>query len=133
MTIYVAGRAKHRLNDVAKIQERLKARGHVITYDWPADDGAIKKPYRENRPANVKAQEEMLRAAAAADIFILLDDEGLRGAYVELGAFLKDCLDNPQGRRAYIVGPDSHERQFIFESPDFVFFKDSIEEVYKEL
>lgn len=75
----------------------------------------------------------MLKQAAKADIFIMLDDPGLRGAYVELGAFLLDCLENSEGRRAYIVGPNSHEREFIFESPEYVLFADSIEEVYKDL
>ncbi|HEX5448132.1 MAG TPA: hypothetical protein VFW90_02955 [Candidatus Saccharimonadales bacterium] len=133
MKVYVAGRARHRKDDVAEIQEKLKSMGFEIAYDWPAGDSQIKKPYRENRQANLAAQAEMLKTAADADIFILLDDEGLRGAYVELGAFLADCLKNSQGRRAFIVGPDSEERQFIFESPGYVSFADSIEEVYKAL
>ena len=52
---------------------------------------------------------------------------------MELGAFLRDCLDNPKGRRAYIVGPDSHERESIFESPEYVIFCNSIEDVYADL
>jgi hypothetical protein len=75
----------------------------------------------------------MLKAAAKADIFILLDDPGLRGAYVELGAFLSDCMSNPVNRKAYIVGPDAHQREFIFESPEYVNFTDNIDEVYKDL
>lgn len=131
--VYVAGRARHRKDDVAEIQNRLKSIGFEIAYDWPARDSRIKKPYRENRQVNLDAQAEMLEASASADIFILLDDEGLRGAYVELGAFLADCVKNPKDRRAYIVGPNSHERQFIFESPDYVQIVGSIEEVYESL
>jgi hypothetical protein len=132
---YVAARAKYRTNDVAQIQKVLKSNGQVITYDWAINNAKIKKPYRnaENRRWNLEAQAKMLKAAAGADIFILLDDEGLRGAYMELGAFLKDCLDHPEGRRAYIVGPNSHERESVFESPDYVLFADTIEEVYKDL
>lgn len=135
MIIYVAGRAKYRANDVAQIQKILKKSGHKIAYDWASANDDIKKPYRhpEHRKANLGAQAIMLKAAAKADVFILLDDEGLRGAYVELGAFLKDCLDSPAGRRAYIVGPNSHQREFVFESPDYVFFMDTIQEVYKDL
>jgi hypothetical protein len=109
--------------------------GYKIAYDWPSGDVDIKKPYRDSvhRKANLAAQAKMLTAAAKADIFIFIDDPGLRGAYVELGAFLTDCLDNPKGRRVYIVGPDSRKREFIFESPNYVIFADSIEDVYTDL
>ncbi len=135
MKVYIAARAKFRANDVAEIQEKLKVIGYKLAYDWPSGNDEVKRPYRDskNRQYNLEAQEKMLEAAARADIFILLDDEGLRGAYIELGAFLTDCLDNPKDRKAYIVGPHSHEREFIFESPDYVIFMDSIDEVYEDL
>jgi hypothetical protein len=135
LKIYVAARAKYSAGIVADIQSVLKANGHSITYDWAANSSLIKKPYRypKNRKWNLKAQASMLKSAAEADVFILLDDEGLRGAYIELGAFLKDCLDHPGRRRVYIVGPDSYRREFIFESPEYVLFCDSIDEVYKDL
>jgi len=63
----------------------------------------------------------------------LLDDEGLRGAYVELGAFLTDCIRRPKDRRAYIVGPNSADREFVFESPAYVIFAKTIDEVYADL
>ncbi|HET7529018.1 MAG TPA: hypothetical protein VFJ84_02200 [Candidatus Saccharimonadales bacterium] len=130
MKIYVSGRAKTRLADVKQIQRRLTKMGHQVISDWTAAD--VKRPYRDpvNREHNIEVQAEMLRKAAKADIFIMLDEPGLRGAYIELGAFLTDCLKNSSGRQAYIVGPDSHEREFIFESPQYVFFCDGIEEVY---
>jgi hypothetical protein len=95
----------------------------------------VRKPYRDpkNRRQNLIVQAKMLKSAAVADVFIFLDDENLRGAYVELGAFLKDCIDRTSGRKAYIVGPDSHKREFIFESPEYVFFVDTIDEVYEDL
>jgi hypothetical protein len=75
----------------------------------------------------------MLNAAAEADVFILLDEPGLRGAYIELGAFLYQTFKYPGDRKVYIVGPDSHEREHLFESPDFVKFVNSIDDVYKDL
>ncbi len=134
-SVYVAARAKFRTKDVEDIQKRIKKLGYGVAYDWPSGNNRIRKPYRtpENRESNLAAQAEMLEAAAKTDIFILLDDPGLRGAYVELGAFLTDCLENSKGRKAYIVGPDSHEREFIFESPDYVVFTDTIDEVYDDL
>lgn len=135
MKIYIAARAKYRADDVAKIQKTLKSMGHNVAYDWPSGNSEIKRPYRDprNRKQNLAAQARMLKAAAKADIFIFLDDPGLRGAYVELGAFLTDCLQNSKSRRAYIVGPASHEREFIFESPEYVVFADNIEQVYEDL
>ena len=134
-TVYVAARAKYRANEVAAIHKRLKQMGYELTYDWPAGNNEIKKPYRDlkNRKHNLEAQSKMLKAASETDIFIFLDDAGLRGAYMELGAFLRDCLERPKGRKAYIVGPDSHERESIFESPEYVIFRDTIEEVYEDL
>jgi hypothetical protein len=75
----------------------------------------------------------MLNAAADADVFILLDEPGLRGAYVELGAFLHAGLKDTKNQKVYIVGPDSQKREHIFESPEFVEFVNDIAAVYKDL
>ena len=133
---YVAARARYRAKEVAEIQDTLVDMGYETAYDWPSNNDDIRKPYRnpKNRAHNLNAQEKMLKAAAETDIFIFLDDPGLRGAYVELGAFLHSCMDKPhKNRRAYIVGPESHIRQHVFESPEYVIFQDSIEEVYEDL
>ncbi len=133
MKIYVAARAKHRLAEVRGIHKKLQTLGHIVNHDWTMAD--VKRPYRNpnNRVYNVNVQAKMLKEAAYADVFILLDEPGLRGAYAELGAFLTDCLENSKGRRAYIVGPNSAKREFIFESPRYVKFADTIEEVYRDL
>ena len=133
MKVYVSARAKTRLSEVREIHAELKTMGFTITSDWV--DQEIKKPYRDprNRVYNTKLQEDMLRSAAKTDIFIMLDEPGLRGAYVELGAFLTDCLGDSKNRKAYIVGPMSHEREFIFESPDYVVFADDVNSVYEAL
>jgi hypothetical protein len=133
LKVYISARAKTRLNEVKDIQKELKDLGHEVAYDWTTS--GVKRPYREkaNRVHNIEAQAQMLKTAAKADIFIFLDDPGLRGAYVELGAFLTDCLENSTGRKAYIVGPDSHERESVFESPEYVVFAGEIDEVYQDL
>jgi hypothetical protein len=135
MKIYIAARAKTRLTEVRVIQDKLRTLGHTITYDWAVEDVDIKRPYRHAsyRKHNALAIPRMLKAASEADIFILLDEPGLRGAYIELGAFLADALKKPRSRKVYVVGPDSYEREHIFESPEYVKFADSIEEVYKDL
>jgi hypothetical protein len=132
-TVYISARAKTQLENVRDIQQKIANLGYQIVSDWTS--AIVKRPYRDlaNRQQNIEVQTKMLERAARADIFVLLDEPGLRGAYVELGAFLTDCLNNSKGRRAYIVGPDSHEREFIFESPNYIVFADTIEEVYKDL
>jgi len=133
--VYVSARAKYRADEVAEVQRKLQKIGYEVMYDWPSGNTKIAKPYRnsKNRKVNLPAMTKMLRAAADADIFILMDSEGLRGVYIEYGAFLKAALDSPQNRQAYIVGPNSHEREHVFESPPFVHFVDDIEEVYEHL
>ncbi|HLG91216.1 MAG TPA: hypothetical protein VI336_03620 [Candidatus Saccharimonadales bacterium] len=135
MKIYIAARAKTRIDEVKKIQEKLTSMGHSIAYDWAVANVNVKKPYRD--PANRKHNEatipKMLKAAAEADIFILIDEPGLRGAYIELGAFLADVLKRPNHRRVYVVGQNSYEREHVFESPECIKFANSIEEVYKDL
>lgn len=135
MKIYIGARAKTRLAEVKQVQDKLKSMGYTITYDWAVANADTRRSYRDpaNRERNKSAIPKMLNAATEADVFILLDEPGLRGAYVELGAFLADCLKNPKSRRVYIVGPDSHEREFIFESPEYVFFAKNIDEVYTAL
>jgi len=135
MKIYIAARAKTRAGEVMKIQDELRSMGHAINYDWAIANVNVRKPYRDpvNRRHNASAIPKMLKAAAEADILILLDEPGLRGAYVELGAFLHEALKNPQSRKVYIVGPNSHEREHIFESPEYVVFAKNIDEVYLPL
>ena len=135
MKIYIAARAKTRLNEVKKIQEKLSGMGHTITYDWTVANVNVRKPYRElaNRGHNESAIPKMIKAATEADVFILLDEPGLRGAYIELGAFLTDVLKRPHRRRVYIVGPDSLKREHLFESPEYVKFAIGIDDVYKDL
>ena len=135
MKIYIAARAKTRQTEVAEIVKRLNDMGHTITFDWASNNQRILKPYRypKHRKSNKAAIPKMLNAAAEADVFILLDEPGLRGAYIELGAFLYQTFKYPGDRKVYIVGPDSHEREHLFESHDFVKFVNSIDDVYKDL
>lgn len=131
--IYVSARAAHGLEPIRAIyRRRLEKLAHTITYAW-ADEEGVRKPYRDpvSRLANLAIQDAMLRGAAAADVCILLADDGLHGALMESGAFLYSCLDRPDGRIGYIVGANS--RQSIFDSPEYVRFVDDIEQVYKEL
>jgi hypothetical protein len=133
--IYIAARARHRTDEVKQIVHKFEKAGWKVSYNWTTGQIVLKKPYREpkNRVYNVQHIKASLRGASNTDVFVLLDDEGLRGVYIEYGAFLNEALNNPKGRQAYIVGKDSHIREHVFESPEFVKFCDTIEEVYKDL
>lgn len=134
--VYIAARAINRSEEVAAIQSKLIKMGYELAYDWPAGNNKILKPYRNpiNRHHNLAAQKKMLIAAGEADIFILLVDTGLRGAYVEFGAFLYSCIEKPNKQKeAFVVGPKSVEREHIFESPLYVRYFHTIDEVYEEL
>lgn len=135
MKVYIAARATTRIDDVKKIQARLAKMGYSITYDWANDDNKVARPYRhpKSRAKNAKAIPKMLKAAADADIFILLDEPGLRGAYIEYGAYLWEAVKHPINKKVFIVGANSSDREHIFESPEYVFFVDTIEKVYDHL
>lgn len=135
LKVYIAARATTRLEDVKIMQRKLVELGYSIAYDWANEDMNIARPYRHrnSRELNSKAITKMLGAAADADVFVLLDEIGLRGAYIEYGAFLHEALKHPKKKKVFIVGPKSHQREHIFESPDFVHFVDTVEDVYTAL
>ena len=133
MKMYLSGMAKTRMGKIKQAMEKFRKVGYKITYDWT--ESTVKKPYRvpTHRQHNLKAYRGMLEGAAQADIFILFDGPGLRGAYVELGAFLYEALKDHKNKKVFIVGKDSAKREHIFESPSFVHFVDDINQVYEEL
>lgn len=93
MKFYIASRTA-RADDVQAINTILTSQGHEV-YDWTMF-AAIKRPYIASEVAPI-AQTE-LEAIKAADVFILLGDEGGTGMYVELGYALAT------NTRVYCVG-----------------------------
>ena len=74
-------RAKTQAEQVKQIQEKLISTGHTIAYDWASVDVNVRKLYRDpaNREHKNIVAPKMLKAAASADVFILIDEPGLRG------------------------------------------------------
>lgn len=89
MNIYVAGKVKDGcIGCVQTLMKDLRAAGHNITYDWTQCD--IRKPFDDDVAGSREAAALMLEGVRSADLFILLYEEGLYGAMVELGTALAD-------------------------------------------
>jgi hypothetical protein len=120
--VYLTGRSTASHYDIPELGDLLEVSGYEITWRW-WEEGAPKKPYRspESHKHNVGVVKEALGSAATADILIQLSQPGMRGVYVEQGAFLAawERGDNPNPRM-YIVG--GADQEHVFESLPFVSF-----------
>lgn len=119
MRIYVAGR----FQSYAKVRaciDALVERGHEITYDWtrspefgadghPVDPGTIKNgfsaPGYSTRQALARYAVRDIQGVREADALVLLADDSLAGAWVEMGIALE------RGTPIYVIKP---ERWTIF-------------------
>lgn len=117
MKLYLA--ANFRQRDYARqVMDRLEAAGHTITHDWtgeaaPPSDPTDLATFRRNVAI---ADHYGVRNAEA---LVLLDGEGLKGAYVEMGFAIE------RGIPVLVVG--CHYRQIFYEMPG-VFLLDDIDE-----
>lgn len=99
MRIYVAGRTSE-IEKVQMVQERLKAHGHDITFDWTSEEeGEVRADWSAypGRAAEISGLER--RAIEAADAVVLVGygcDEQSRGGlgcFIEVGMAL--ALETP--------------------------------------
>lgn len=130
--IYIAGKPTLRIPQIRDMYEEVEGMGHYITYRWADAEVEVKKPYRENKEANLPRAVKMLQSAAMADVFIFFQDENLAGALEERGAYTSNALESPKGKRLYVV-EDGFERQSIFDSYEFVEVVKSTDKIYKDL
>ena len=125
--VYVSGRARD-LDEAKAIIDAFETAGHTITFDWTCID--VIKPYLGNVEHNQPIARAMIDAAKEAEVFVLLWDENLLGALIELGAFMGKGSAHTE-RVAYIIGP--RERFSIFDTLPQVRHCESIHEVLEEL
>ncbi|HEX9679153.1 MAG TPA: hypothetical protein VGA08_00845 [Candidatus Saccharimonadales bacterium] len=127
MKVYIAARTK-RADDACYLADKLEQEKHSVTFKWfdevitnrIQNKGAHRDYYQFVRKA--------LLSASNAEIFILLSDSGMRGTYVEMGAFLLSQLQNPKSNpKLIIVGGEKHSH--IFESVSFTYHVDSVDQV----
>lgn len=129
--VYVAGRVGTE-GEMREIYRQIRQMGHVITYAW-AEINNIKKPYRDpdNRRHNLPYADAMLAGARDADVCVLIPTEDVWMANREWGAFLGDAEFQSEGRRGYIVGPDT--RPSLSDAAEYISFPATIETVYRDL
>lgn len=85
MKVYVAGSMYDPgIMEVRFVQERLRACGHTITYDWTAQPISETGDPQERRELAEAERDGVLDA----DLLILLDHNRPRGALIEMGMAL---------------------------------------------
>ena len=100
MRVYVAGKFEEK-EAVRAAQAALRARGHIISYDWTEHEIATAD--------HAACAEADLNGVLDADALLLLWHPSLRGGLVELGAALCSCV------YVIVVGcPPLHEQPNVF-------------------
>ncbi|MCW9054646.1 MAG: hypothetical protein OQJ98_01530 [Candidatus Pacebacteria bacterium] len=125
-TFYIAARARHRAEEVSRLQDLLREKGLESALDWVAlgANGEVKKPYKENPKNSGMLGDLMLEAAQKADLFILLHDQDLEGALMEYGVARYAAIRDSE-KRVLVV--DLGGRDSIFLHRTNVTNVDSIE------
>ena len=120
--VYIAARLS-RLLEIKEFAVWLESQNFEIAFRW-WNQGEFNRPYRNsNNPELNASLKASIAHARDADTFILFSEPGMRGAYVELGAFLADESSHKQ---TYVVG--GGDQDHIFEALDgFVFVKSTEE------
>ena len=133
MKIFIAGKARDGgISRVAKLYEQFEAIGCEVLYKWADESIELDKPYRENLDSQInrEVQKSALEAATTAQVFILIGEPELSGAFIELGAFL-GSLKEGNHRKAYII--DEGVDTTVFETNPNVEIVDDIDDVFKAI
>ncbi len=116
MKVYIASRVRDANTVVKTLREKLSGLGYEISFDW-ALGRKIPEPYTEYKDEAMKLAENAKQGALDADIFILIWDENLYGALIELGIFLAGSTKK-KPKPVYILG--KKDRVCVFEMlPEF--------------
>jgi hypothetical protein len=121
--------AKWQLKDqVERIYQILREKGHEITEDWTKHECI--KPYDQDLEVSSGFAEKDLTGVLEADYLIHLSDTRGIGMYVELGAALalNQLNGNPE---IYVVGEENNQSQFYFHPA--VKRRKTFEEVMEEI
>lgn len=96
-SFYIAARPRYRMKEVARLDEFLIDLGLENTFDWSTDvvNEEVKRPYMDNPKSSADIGDQMMQAAHSADIFILLHDQDLVGAFMEYGVARYNAIQNP--------------------------------------
>jgi len=92
MKFYIASSFRN-VDSVRNVTEKLKNKGHVLTYDWTGGNG--EKSLNDLREIGMKERNAVIEA----DIVIVLLPAG-RGSHIEFGIALG------QDKKIYLYSPD---------------------------
>lgn len=110
-SIYIAGKIDKAELAIGDLATELEGRGHTLPVKW-WENSQLPTPYLDNIPTSQPAAQKMIDAAYNSDIFVLIPDEKILGAAVELGAALASAKLNPD-KQIYVVNP-YETRQSVF-------------------
>jgi hypothetical protein len=114
MKFYIASRTKA-APITRKLAQQLTQAGHSCSFDWVKE--MIILDYENNRVKANELSQTIRQRITEADVFILLWDEALYGALIELGIFLGSS-SKASPKKIYIVG--KKDRVCMFEMmPEF--------------
>lgn len=119
MNIYIAGSSQEAAI-VADYMQRLRAAGHIITFDWTVSVLAATEPDSElPYSERVRHAREDVSGVYACDLFwLLVPKTGSRGAWVELGVAL-GFRQSMLARRSIFVSGDYRASIFTSLADEF--------------
>ncbi len=109
--IYIAGKIDSEEVSITELSNELEDRGHRLPLKW-WEEGRLPKPYLDYPESSAPAAEDMIRGAYDSEVFILIPEDRILGAAVELGAALGSLAVRPE-KEIIIVKP-AEVRQSVF-------------------
>lgn len=127
MKIYIAARFRKK-EEVANLYKLVVGSGHKIAGDWTLHKPI--KPYEQNQALAKRYSVEDVEGVRNSDVFVLLSDNGGRGAHVELGvAILANLVCGKP--KIYVVGEHASGSMFYFHPA--VNRRENLDQVLREI
>ena len=114
MKFYIAARTALR-EEVIEIYEKIKERGHEISYDWMEvwEKLGLRRPYEKQSKIAKLHVEKVIAAIKTSDVFIMISDKEGTDMYGELASAISFNFMN-QKPKIFILGEYSSNSIFPF-------------------
>ena len=110
MKFYIAARFTLK-EEVRKIYDLLKEKGHEITVDWTLHKPI--QPYDQNKELAEEYTSEDIQGVKDCDVFVLIGDEAGTGVHTELGVAILSYLKHRKPL-IYVIGENNTKSMFYF-------------------